>query len=49
VFFFEFETFSVYDIEDDSSAGEFVLYIVTLQLHYQVFRPSARVENELSV
>jgi hypothetical protein len=30
VFFFEFETFSVYNTESDSSAGEFLLHIVTL-------------------
>jgi hypothetical protein len=29
VFFFEFETFPVYDTEGDSTAGEFVLCIIT--------------------
>jgi hypothetical protein len=48
VFFFEYETFSVYDTEDNSSAGEFVLYIITFQLHYQLVWPSARINKKLS-
>lgn len=48
VFFFEFETFSVYDPEDDSTAGEFVFHIITLQLYHPIFQPSARINKKFS-
>jgi hypothetical protein len=48
MFFFEFETFSVYDIEDNSSAGKFVLHIFTLQLHCGVFWQSSGIDKTFS-
>ena len=38
VFFFEFETFTVYDTKGNSSSGEFLLQLITSYLIVQCFK-----------